>query len=395
MKLIVDPSGGFSGDMFISGLISLGADYEKIKDILIYAGKFLGDIKVNKTITIDGSTRLILQLKPSKDYIKGSDASIFLEKIYDKFKIKEKYKDFGRNILNNLMTAEKKAHSENIFNSDKYLFKPIGKILSNLNYKGNDSYVIEIFDKYSLGLEEIEQFSHIYIISFLNRSTGYSLNVTPPWEDRNIKVGVFSSRSPNRPNPIGLNTVKLYGKVNNFLYTEPFDIYLNTPVIDIKPVIGSIDKNSKVNDGWIVSDKHLNFHKKGIPHKHDNEDSYLHEAQDILIDISGAVLGMQLLNIDINGFIINEVSLGDGEIWTSHGKLSVPAPATLNIIEKFNIPHLSGPIKKELCTPTGASILSALHLKYDKNIKVDNSIKGYSRGSKDYDIPPLVMYMIK
>jgi len=396
MKLIINPKGGFSGDMFISGLISLGADYDKLKEILIYSGNLIGDIDIDKIITKDGSTRIILDLKPSKDYIKGQEASTLLEEIYVHFNIEEKYRNFGRTILNTLMEAEKKAHSENVFHSDHYHLHPIGKIHSNVKFEDKNCYAIEIFDKFSLGLKEIENFSHLFVITYLDQSIGYSLNVTPPWEDKDIKVGVFSSRSPNRPNPIGLNMVELYKKEKNILYTQPFDIYDKTPVIDIKPVIKSIDKNEEANEGWITSDKHLDFHKKGIPHKHDNEDSYLHEAQDIIIDISGAVMGMQLLNIDTNAILTESLSVGNGEIVFSHGKLSVPAPATKNILNKYKIPFTMGPVDKELCTPTGASILAALNHKSEHDFLKNNKTKtqGASRGTKDYQIPPLKMYLV-
>jgi uncharacterized protein (DUF111 family) len=188
----------------------------------------------------------------------------------------------------------------------------------------------------------------------------------------------------------------LYKKEKNILYTQSFDIYDKTPVIDIKPVIKSIDNNKDANEGWITSDKHLDFHKKGIPHKHDNEDSYLHEAQDIIIDISGAVMGMQLLNIDTNAILTESLSVGNGEITFSHGKLSVPTPATTNILNKYKIPFTMGPIDNELCTPTGASILAALNHRLERNFLKNNKTKnqGTSRGTKDYQIPPLKMYLI-
>lgn len=394
MKLIINPKGGFSGDMFISGLISLGVDFEKMKDVLEYAGNLLGKAEIRGEKTDDDSQRVKIFLKSDRDYLKGEEAKKLIEKVFEKFNIEEKYRDFGRRILKNLLEAEKKAHSENVFHSDHYTLHPIGKVSSNKKYKDKDAYVIEVFNKYALGLKEIMRFSHIFVLTYLDQSFGYSLNVTPPWEKKGIKVGVFASRSPNRPNPIGLNKVELYGVEDNLLYTQPFDIFDNTPVIDIKPVVKDIDNYEDANKGWIESDEHLEFHKKGIPHRHDNEDSYLHEAQDIILDISGAVFGMQELGLDFDAILIHELSVGGGVVKFSHGILDVPAPATKNIIDKFNIPYKKGPIEKELCTPTGASILAALNLKIDKNYEINN-IKsiGVSRGGMDYPIPPLKLYI--
>ena len=395
MRLVIDPKGGFSGDMFISGLISIGIDFSKMKEILLYAGGLLGKVEIEDEKARDGSQRIRIKLDSIKDYLKGQEARLLVNDVFDKFSIKGKYREFGNNILDVLLNAERKAHSENVFHSDNYTLHPIGKVLSNKVYKEKKSYAIEIFGKYALGLKEITRFTHIFVITYLDQSFGYSLNVTPPWEKTGIKVGVFASRSPNRPNPIGLNKVELYGVEDNVLYTQPFDIFNNTPVIDIKPVIKDVDNESEANKGWIESDEHLEFHKKGIPHRHDNEDSYLHEAQDIIIDISGAVFGMQELNLETDSILLNEVSVGGGVVRFSHGVLDVPAPATKIILEKYNIPYKRGPIDKELCTPTGSSILAAMNVKLTRDLNIEkHRAKGSSRGGRDYDIPPLIMYIV-
>lgn len=142
------------------------------------------------------------------------------------------------------------------------------------------------------------------------------------------------------------------------------------------------------------SDDH---HHHGHEHSHEqlHEDAYLHEAQDILIDITGAALGLQLLGAPTNVILVKPVSLGGGHITFSHGHLPVPAPATKIIFETYNLPGLMGPLETELCTPTGASILAALNAKEGEIPDGDIIFEGLSRGGKDLPIPPLKIQIIR
>jgi uncharacterized protein (DUF111 family) len=135
---------------------------------------------------------------------------------------------------------------------------------------------------------------------------------------------------------------------------------------------------------------HDHSHNHGH-HHHEKAEAYLHEAQDILIDITGAAFGLQLLRAGAEVILTNPVSTGGGMITFSHGTLPVPAPATENIINKFDIPAKEGPVDFELFTPTGAAILSALKPVLNSNIEIEteNMRAGTSRGTKDLDIPPL------
>lgn len=123
----------------------------------------------------------------------------------------------------------------------------------------------------------------------------------------------------------------------------------------------------------------------------------LHEAQDIIIDIMGAVTGMQELSLASTAKILHPVSVGDGTVEFSHGRLPVPAPATEIILNQQQIDWRKGPIRQELCTPTGAAILAALQVKLDTQIQPDTlkaAPSGISRGSKILNIPPLKVYLI-
>ncbi len=132
-------------------------------------------------------------------------------------------------------------------------------------------------------------------------------------------------------------------------------------------------------------------HRNHDHHHHEKAEAFLHEAQDILIDITGAAFGLQLLNTGVEVILTGPISTGGGTITFSHGTLPVPAPATENIINKFNLPTSKGPVNFELFTPTGAAILSALNpsLNTGANLETENIKTGTSRGTKDLNIPPL------
>ncbi|WP_439182036.1 nickel insertion protein [Carboxylicivirga taeanensis] len=135
---------------------------------------------------------------------------------------------------------------------------------------------------------------------------------------------------------------------------------------------------------------HAHHHHEGADHEHEHhEDAYLHEAQDILIDITGAVMGLQLLEAPTEAILLSPVSLGGGHITFSHGYLPVPAPATKIIFEKHGLPCKLGPIEHELCTPTGSAVLAALSAKLGEPAEITPLRQGLSRGGKDFPIPPL------
>jgi uncharacterized protein (DUF111 family) len=88
---------------------------------------------------------------------------------------------------------------------------------------------------------------------------------------------------------------------------------------------------------------------------------HLHEAQDIIVDIIGSAWGLQNLNVQLQKVsCAAPVATGGGEITFSHGTFSVPAPATAEIISRYALPVSSGPVDRELLTPTGAALLAAL-----------------------------------
>jgi tRNA-Thr(GGU) m(6)t(6)A37 methyltransferase TsaA len=107
---------------------------------------------------------------------------------------------------------------------------------------------IELDSAYSAGLHDIEHFSHLTLIYHLHECAGYSLQVTPFLD--NQTHGIFATRSPRRPNPIGLSTVRLVGVSGNTLLIEDVDVVDNTPLLDIKPYVPAFDDRPAERIGW-------------------------------------------------------------------------------------------------------------------------------------------------
>ena len=143
---------------------------------------------------------------------------------------------------------------------------------------------------------------------------------------------------------------------------------------------------------------HHHHHHHGGHHHHHHEEpeAWLHEAQDILIDVMGAVIGLQELSAPVRATLTAPVHYGGGSISFSHGTMKVPAPATEVMIRNNNIPVEEGPIETELFTPTGAALLSALQATEIKEQPDKKPVaEGCSRGTKELPIEPLRVYLFK
>ena len=108
---------------------------------------------------------------------------------------------------------------------------------------------IEIFSEYAAGLKDLAGFSHIFILYHFHLSKKYSLQVKPYLDDQ--KRGLFATRAPARPNPIGLSVVRLTGIAGNSLYIQDDDVVDGTPLLDVKPYIPEFDEREVDRTGWI------------------------------------------------------------------------------------------------------------------------------------------------
>lgn len=119
----------------------------------------------------------------------------------------------------------------------------------------------DIFPEYAEGLKDLDGFSHIYILFQLHKSGPVKLHVKPFLDT--VTRGLFSTRAPSRPNPIGMSIVKLTSVEGNRLYLDGIDMLDGTPIVDIKPYTARFDKIEKTRNGWQDSIAEIDAQKRG------------------------------------------------------------------------------------------------------------------------------------
>ena len=137
--------------------------------------------------------------------------------------------------------------------------QPIGHVRSpyqsaqqvpkGLGAKHDAEGVLEILPEFETGLTDIEGFSHLIVLWEFDRSAGFELLGTPPSDNR--PHGVFATRSPRRPNPIGFTVVELLRREGRMLHVRGVDMLEGTPILDIKPYLSSIAME-KLKRGWLA-----------------------------------------------------------------------------------------------------------------------------------------------
>jgi tRNA-Thr(GGU) m(6)t(6)A37 methyltransferase TsaA len=140
----------------------------------------------------------------------------------------------------------------------EWRMRPIGYIRSpytdtqqvpkGLGAKHTMEGILEILPEFEKGLQDIEGFSHLLILWIFHKSEDYELVGKAPTDDR--PHGVFSTRSPRRPNPIGLTTVELVWREGASLHLRGIDMLDGTPVLDIKPYTSSVPVE-QLRRGWL------------------------------------------------------------------------------------------------------------------------------------------------
>jgi tRNA-Thr(GGU) m(6)t(6)A37 methyltransferase TsaA len=142
---------------------------------------------------------------------------------------------------------------------DKFNYRPIGIIHSP--FKDREGAPIqpiggvgvkaevEIFQEYAEGLQDLDGFSHIILLYHCHLSKAYRLKVKPFLDD--VERGVFATRAPARPNPIGLSVVRLIQIERATLTVQDIDIIDKTPLLDIKPFVPDFDSRKVERTGWL------------------------------------------------------------------------------------------------------------------------------------------------
>jgi len=110
---------------------------------------------------------------------------------------------------------------------------------------------IEVFPEYEEGLKDIDGFSHLILLYYFHRAEGCSLLVKPFLDDE--PRGLFATRYPARPNPIGLSVVRLLERKGNILQIAEVDVLDGTPLLDIKPYVPQFDQRESATIGWLTA----------------------------------------------------------------------------------------------------------------------------------------------
>jgi tRNA (adenine37-N6)-methyltransferase len=145
-------------------------------------------------------------------------------------------------------------------------YQPIGAQVED-----EANFFVDVDAIYIEALLYLESFRYVYLLYHTDRPCRpVESIVQPPWAG-GMRVGMFASRVPTRPNPIGLSVVRLLSVEGGRLFTSPLDVFDKTPLLDIKPYIRDLDSKHDANVGWVSGlpdGDHLMLHIKGIPHNY-------------------------------------------------------------------------------------------------------------------------------
>jgi len=141
---------------------------------------------------------------------------------------------------------------------------------------------ITLNPEYTSALKTLNSFNYIYVLYHLDQVTSpVELLTRSPWAPK-IEIGLFASRSPQRPNPIGLSIVQVKEIIGNEITISGIDTYNGTPLLDIKPYLQFLDSKEDANNGWFdtLPDKeHIIAHVLGLTHEHSHEHSHEYEHE--------------------------------------------------------------------------------------------------------------------
>ncbi|MGE5255181.1 MAG: tRNA (N6-threonylcarbamoyladenosine(37)-N6)-methyltransferase TrmO [Hyphomicrobiales bacterium] len=142
---------------------------------------------------------------------------------------------------------------------DSIILKPIGIIHSPFTdvksmpiqpvSENSAAGHIDVFPEFAAGLRDLEGFSHILLLYHFHRAGAYSLSVTPFLDTK--PRGLFATRAPNRPNPVGISLVRLLRIDGPRLHVEDLDVLDGTPLLDVKPHVPDFDCAPGARIGWL------------------------------------------------------------------------------------------------------------------------------------------------
>lgn len=215
-----------------------------------------------------------------------------------------------------------------------------------------------------------------------------------------VDAGVDISQIENELKKIDIKGYKIINKkvqrsgINATKVDVNVKSYKNSKAVKWKDIEGLIIRSKLAEE---IKKKGLNVFKRLFEieakvHGLKFEEAHLHELGgiDCIIDIFGTIIGLNILHIE--DIYVSPINLGSGSVYTSHGILPVPAPATLELLKDYTI--YSSDISFELTTPTGAAIISGLKANPSLMPEMKIGVIGYGAGNKDFPTRPNVLRLI-
>jgi len=136
-------------------------------------------------------------------------------------------------------------------------FGALGEAPRQARFSQDTEGSVTLFPEYADGLRDLEGFSHIILLCYLHLTTSYSLDVRPGWDGN--RHGLFATRTPRRPNPIGMSVVRLTDIKGNMIHIRGIDMVDGTPLLDIKPYVPHLDEGEQPRFGWMEHVRHSPF----------------------------------------------------------------------------------------------------------------------------------------
>jgi tRNA-Thr(GGU) m(6)t(6)A37 methyltransferase TsaA len=396
--LLIDTITGISADRFAAALIGLGVPEQIMMQTIKRAAEDLGMLDAHTHLEFLPDEvlahRLHLSSLEEQEPVPWEETPAILEKALSRAEVEDAYADFAQRALSILRAT--KTNTASLSPEQTVSLPIIGTAHTPYKHKApyqpqpenvsDGEFYIQVESQYAAATHGLNTFSHIFVLSYLDRSLEPETTVRPPWKDDDKRYGTFATRSPNRPSPIGLTRVRLHRVEGKRIYTGPLDLFDGTPVLDIKPFIQTLDGMSNEedagNDGWLEGSDHLELHRLGIPHAHPGGSGTLDQPQILIALLTGIAYGLQHLSVDCGSAVctspVNTGMAHDLELTTQA------------IFTQYKIPSQAGIVSGELVTSDGAAILAALSPKFIAAEDMPSGDKriSYGLGGQNLDSAP-------